>query len=268
MEHQIRCHMPCPAPSAEQRPGPLSPVQLLSSVSLARRQNLHWVLTIPPWTEAATLRRMGRQFETGSSIRRSHALPISWSLSRHCGVRSVAIRTVVVAASPAVSGSASAVAGSDLLFKSAFSNRETVAGPLHNETGEGTVAGSDLPFKGAFSAKEKFVVGEPLHKLTGEGEATHLGRFKIESDFNVTPPPVSATGTATWTASNHDQLTTSTAGTAVIAFPAATITETHTITGGTGRFAGASGTLIVERVLNLQSLASTATVSGSLTLDR
>jgi len=130
------------------------------------------------------------------------------------------------------------------------------------------VAGSDLPFKGAFSATETFA--GPLHDLTGEGEATHLGKFEITSSFNVTPPPVSATGTATWTASNDDQLSTSTVGSLVIAFPEATITETHTITGGTGRFAGASGTLIVERVLNLQSedLPSTATVSGNLTLDR
>ena len=130
--------------------------------------------------------------------------------------------------------------------------------------GATAVAGSDLPFKGAFSATE--TVAGPLHNLTGEGEATHLGRFRITSSFNVTPPPVRATGTAIWTASNGDQLLTSTAGTAVITFPTATITETHTITGGTGRFADASGTLIVERLLNLQSLASTATVTGSLTL--
>ena len=126
------------------------------------------------------------------------------------------------------------------------------------------LAGSDVPFRGAFSATE--AVAGPLHDLTGEGEATHLGQFTIISSFNVTPPPVSAAGTATWTASNGDQLLTNTAGTAVITFPTATITETHTITGGTGRFAAASGTLVVERVLNLRSLASTATVTGSLTL--
>lgn len=130
----------------------------------------------------------------------------------------------------------------------------------------GAVAGSNLPFNGVLTATE--TVEGPLHNLTGEGDATHLGRFTITSSFNVTPPPVSATGTAAWTASNGDQLLTSTAGTAVIAFPTATITETHTITGGTGRFADASGTLVVERLLNLQSLASTATVTGSLTLNR
>ncbi|MBA2415018.1 MAG: hypothetical protein H0V64_03840 [Geodermatophilaceae bacterium] len=132
--------------------------------------------------------------------------------------------------------------------------------------GASAVAGSDLPFKAAFSATE--TVAGPLHNLTGEGKATHLGRFTITASFDVTPPPVSsATGTATWTGANGDQLLTSTAGTAVIAFPTASITETHTITGGTGRFADASGTLIVERLLNLQSLASTATVTGRLTLE-
>ena len=131
--------------------------------------------------------------------------------------------------------------------------------------GASAVAGSDLPFKGEFSATE--TVAGALHHLTGEGEATHLGRFTITASFNVTPPPhASATGTTTWMASNGDQLLTSTTGTAVIAFPTATITETHTIIGGTGRFADASGTLIVERVLNIQSLESTATVTGTLSL--
>ena len=130
--------------------------------------------------------------------------------------------------------------------------------------GAGAVAGSDLPFKGAFSATE--MVAGPLHILTGEGNATHLGRFTISASFNVTAPPPTASGTGVWTAANGDQVSTSMVGTAVIVFPTAAITETHTITGGTGRFADASGTLVVERTLNLQSLASIATITGTLTL--
>ena len=209
--------------------------QLLSVVSLTRREKLQVVLTTPSWTWRGRLPNMGASSK-GSSIRRSHALPVTWNLSRHFGVRSVAIRTFIIAT-----------------LSLGFWRRQCGCrfGPA---------------IKGAFSAME--TVAGPLHDLTGEGKATQMGRFTITARFNVTPPPVNATGTATWTASNGDQLFTSTAGTAVIAFPTATITETHTITGGTGRFAAASGTLSVERVLNIQSLRSTATVTGSLTLGR
>ena len=185
------------------------------------------VLTTPPWTWPGRPRSMG----ASSSIRRSHALSVAWRGSRFGGVRSVAVPSSSTDFSVA-SGAAAAVSGSDLPFKGAFSATETASGPLHN--------------------------------LTGEGEATHLGRFTLTATFNVTPP--SAVGTAVWTASNGDQLLTAMAGTAVIVFPTATISETYTITGGTGRFANASGTLIVERVLRLPSLASTATVTGNLML--
>ena len=69
-----------------------------------------------------------------------------------------------------------------------------------------------------------------------------------------------------WTAANGDAIATTVAGHAVVTFPLAAITETHTITGGTGRFAGASGTLIVERSLNLPTLASSGSIAGTISL--
>lgn len=125
--------------------------------------------------------------------------------------------------------------------------------------------GSALPFRGSLQATETAVGA--LHHLEGAGEATHLGRFTLTSEFTVTPPPLStASGTATWTAANGDQLFTTTSGQAVITFPAATIAETHTITAGTGRFANASGNIVVDRSLNLQTLVSSASLSGTLDL--
>lgn len=126
--------------------------------------------------------------------------------------------------------------------------------------------GSELPFTGTLQATE--TVAGALHHLTGSGEATHLGRFTLTADFTVVPgPPVgTASGTATWTAANGDQIVTSVTGEAVIAFPRAEITETHTITAGTGRFSRASGTLVLERSLNLPTLASTASITGTISL--
>ena len=67
-----------------------------------------------------------------------------------------------------------------------------------------------------------------MNQLSGEGEATHLGRFTLVSVFTVIPPPVStASGTATWTAANGDEISTTFSGRAVVTFPTAAIVETH-----------------------------------------
>jgi hypothetical protein len=42
--------------------------------------------------------------------------------------------------------------------------------------------------------------------------------------------------------------------------------ETHIITGGTGRFAAASGSIILERSINLQTLISSASITGTISL--
>ena len=126
--------------------------------------------------------------------------------------------------------------------------------------------GSALPFRGDLQATET-AAGTQRH-LTGSGEATLLGRFTLSADFTVVPgPPVStASGTATWTAANGDLIFTTLTGEAVITFPQAAIVETHTITGGTGRFADATGAFLMDRSLNLQTFASTASITGTINL--
>ena len=71
---------------------------------------------------------------------------------------------------------------------------------------------------------------------------------------------------AVWTAANGDQIFTSTTGNAVIDLPIVTITETQTITGGTGRFVNASGTFVVERSLNLLTGITTGSFTGTINL--
>ena len=124
--------------------------------------------------------------------------------------------------------------------------------------------GSALPFRGMFEATE--TVNGAQHHLVGTGEATHLGRFTITSDFTVTSPPPRATGTAVWTAADGSQLFTTAVGEGVVTFPILEATETHTITGGTGRFVAASGTILVERSLNLVTFASSGSLGGTINL--
>jgi hypothetical protein len=123
--------------------------------------------------------------------------------------------------------------------------------------------GSELPVRGTLEATE--TTGAQRH-LVGNGEATQLGRFTLTSDFTVDTTTGIGSGTAIWTAANGDQIFTTFAGQAVIAFPTATITETPTITGGTGRFAEASGSIIVARSLNIPTLTSSGSITGTISL--
>ena len=104
---------------------------------------------------------------------------------------------------------------------------------------------TSLPFKGNISGTTKGVFTPPATLeiiLSGEGNATHLGRFTSEEHAVGTFPNPVATGTWVFTAANGDRLfaTTESIGTPV--GPGIDDVKTvATITGGTGRFVDASG---------------------------
>jgi hypothetical protein len=131
--------------------------------------------------------------------------------------------------------------------------------------------GSAVPFKGQLHSTEK-VVSMPdddtaIRHLDGTGTATHLGQFTLSADFTVIMSTGDATGTATWTAANGDQIRVSVVGHGeIVEFPTVTITETHNITGGTGRFANASGMITIERSANILTGVSTGSLSETINL--
>ena len=51
-------------------------------------------------------------------------------------------------------------------------------------------------------------------------------------------------------------------------FPIVTITETYSITGGTGRFVGASGTFMGERTFNILTGITSGPFTGTIDLGR
>jgi hypothetical protein len=128
-----------------------------------------------------------------------------------------------------------------------------------------SIGGSDLPFKGDLQATE--AVNGQLHHLTGAGNATHLGRFTYAADLTVDPITHSGVGTVVWTAANGDQVFARTDGHVVsVAFPIVSFEETQSITGGTGRFVDASGTVILERTLDVTTHATTGSFDGAINL--
>lgn len=98
-----------------------------------------------------------------------------------------------------------------------------------------------VPFKGNAQGAIVSAVPDPggvLVRVLAEGHATHLGKFSREEVLVLNPIAGSAVGTIVFTAANGDQLS----GTVAAQFTSpTTLVGTYTFTGGTGRFADATG---------------------------
>ena len=130
-----------------------------------------------------------------------------------------------------------------------------------------SLASHALPFRGSLTAKEIDIVTFPTLHATGaaEGTATHLGLYAAEFNATVNLLDGTATGSFTFTTADGDRLFSTLNGLGV-GEPIANITETLTITGGTGRLAGATGTLVVRRTLDLTTGESSGTIEGGITM--
>jgi hypothetical protein len=107
-----------------------------------------------------------------------------------------------------------------------------------------------------------------LVEATGSGNATQLGLYTIHFQAEVNIPTLASSTLATLTAANGDSLFAEGwgQGTPTTTPGMVSIVETYTITGGTGRFVGASGNFTVERLLDRASGVSSGTISGNIML--
>ncbi|MEO5574950.1 MAG: hypothetical protein ABIR67_02435 [Gaiellaceae bacterium] len=129
------------------------------------------------------------------------------------------------------------------------------------------VAAKTTPFKGKVTTVETSQLVFPFLSVNreGTGTATHLGKFTETFRAQVDVRTASATGTATFTAANGDTLTASVVGQGTTTGPTTrSIVEVYTITGGTGRFAGATGTFTLRRTLELTTGVSSGTFLGAI----
>jgi hypothetical protein len=131
-------------------------------------------------------------------------------------------------------------------------------------------AEKDKPFHGSIQAVEIVDVQYPtlVAHGRGTGHASYLGRFTVTYEFEVNIPAASGTGPAHFVAANGDSLFTEVIGQG---YPVkdpdlSFIIETHTITGGTGRFAGATGRFTLERLNNLVTGVSSGSFEGTISL--
>lgn len=101
-------------------------------------------------------------------------------------------------------------------------------------------------------------------EISGNGVGTHLGRFDFLAHDDESGFPF-ITGTVVITAANGDQIFATHSGTVrdlgngILEIPLQ-----HTITGGTGRFSGASGDFLIVSIANINIGMSTGIMNGSI----
>lgn len=135
-------------------------------------------------------------------------------------------------------------------------------------TGLEAEAGTDLPFRGSFTRHSSAVFEPPITLVitgTQTGTATHLGRFTAASAVRVNVTNNTATGTWNFTAANGDRLLANTTAVANETVPPNVneVTLNATIVGGTGRFAGATGSFVTHVTEVIDFVTNTATGTGS-----
>ena len=136
---------------------------------------------------------------------------------------------------------------------------------------DGRGLGREVPFNGSFEGvvTSRTPLTPPLVSLVteGTGNATHLGRFTVEIAHVVNTVARTVMGSYEFTAANGDTLIADVTGQfgPTAENPRVLLSvETATITGGTGRFAGATGSFTVERLLNLDTFLTTVSFEGTI----
>src|SRR5262245_20942431 len=120
-------------------------------------------------------------------------------------------------------------------------------------SGSPASAGDQMPFQGSLSGTAD-VSEFPFAIVRATGNGTFLGDFTFTMPHLVTPP--TAVGTFEFMAANGDKIVgTMTGDSAPAEVPSfLSIVETMTITGGTGRFVGASGGFRLTRLYSRVTL--------------
>ena len=130
-------------------------------------------------------------------------------------------------------------------------------------------AKTKIRFNGFLQGSEHDVPHDSTLLVDGSatGLATDLGQFTVTYTVTVDLVTGKGVGTAHFTAANGDSFRTELLGQGE---PTDTpginsIVEINTITSGTGQFAGASGTITVERLVELPTGFTSGSVSGKIT---
>ena len=129
-------------------------------------------------------------------------------------------------------------------------------------------AAEQVPFKGSLEGLD---IGTPVNppivsvQVTATGNATQLGLFTYTELDTVDTSTRIGTGTFVFTAANGDTVFGTGTGQATFTPPnVLTIEGNEIITGGTGRFAGATGSFTVTRLKNTVTNVTSGSFTGTI----
>lgn len=129
-------------------------------------------------------------------------------------------------------------------------------------------AGDQVPFKGRLAGTASVMPLDPPFAsvvIVATGNATQLGHFTVEIPHSVNQATRIGVGSYLFTAANGDTLTAAFTGQATLVAPGVlSVAETGTITGGTGRFASASGSFAIERTFFVATGVTTGSLEGTI----
>lgn len=133
-------------------------------------------------------------------------------------------------------------------------------------------AEKEKSFRGTLQAVETQEVQFPTLFVdgTGTGKATHLGKFTMTYDAEVNLLTRVGIGSIEFIAANGDSVFADIVGQST---PTGTpnvvsIVEIGTITGGTGRFADATGSFILERSLDRVTGSTSGSFDGTIVIHK
>ena len=129
-------------------------------------------------------------------------------------------------------------------------------------------AEKQIPFRGTLQAVETHVVQFPklVVEGSGAGNATQLGKFTMTFDAEVNLSTRVGIGSSEFSAANGDRVFADFVGQSTLTGTPnlISIVEIYTITGGTGRFAGATGSFVLERLEDQVTGSSSGSFDGTV----
>ena len=125
-----------------------------------------------------------------------------------------------------------------------------------------------LQFKGTAQSPEMYGASYPIISVsaTGSGIATELGQFALIYKGEINQIDLSTVESAQFVGLNGNSIDVTGVGQATETATSGiyNLIEIYKVTGGTGRFAGAKGTITVNRTVNMTNGQTTSTFDGYL----
>ena len=127
-----------------------------------------------------------------------------------------------------------------------------------------------IPFRGTLQSNESYSTRFPTMFVTaqGSGEATWLGQITVHYQTKVDLSDLSQSGSVSLAGIDGDSLLAKGVGQAIEDRTPGrfSVVEIYTITGGTGRFARARGTLTLKRRVSVKAGTSSGSFEGCIVL--